>query len=102
MSANMDKISIVIKNYFSAECDVDTTIRQAYERGFRRGASACDALNMHIRELSDAYGKLNEEHVKLRELVYDMLEDEERGHNDDSTFYEHVERVNELGVEFRG
>ena len=42
-----------------------------------------------------------EENAKLRELVYDMLEDEERGHNDESTFDEHVERANELGVEFR-
>lgn len=28
--------------------------------------------------------------------------DEERGHNDELTFYEHVERANELGEEFRG
>jgi len=36
---------------------------------------------------------------KLRELVYDMLVDEERGHDDDLTFYEHVERAKELGIE---
>ena len=35
------KIDIVMRNYFADECDVDTTIRQAYERGFRRGVSKC-------------------------------------------------------------
>lgn len=40
------------------------------------------------------------EYNQLRELIYDMLEDEERGHNDDSTFYEHVKRANELGVKW--
>lgn len=43
---------------------------------------------------------LEAENAKLRELVYDMLVDEERGHNDDLTFDEHVERANELGVKF--
>lgn len=46
--------------------------------------------------------KLEAENAKLRELIFDMLVDEERGHNDDGTFYEHVERANELGVGFRG
>jgi hypothetical protein len=46
--------------------------------------------------------RLKAENAKLRELVYDMLQDEERGHNDELTFDEHVERANELGVEFRG
>ena len=41
------------------------------------------------------------EYNQLRELVYDMLEDEERGHNDDLTFYEHVKRANELGIEWK-
>ena len=61
--------------------------------------TAIIAQNFYLLEDS---ARLYEENAKLRELVYDMLEDEERGHNDDSTFYEHVERVNELGVEFRG
>lgn len=41
------------------------------------------------------------EYNQLRELVYDMLVDEERGHNDDLTFYEHVKRANELGVKWQ-
>lgn len=42
------------------------------------------------------------ENAKLRELVYDMLQDEERGHNDELTFDEHVERADELGVRLYG
>ena len=111
MSANIDKMSIVIKNYFSDECDVDTTVRQAYERGFRRGASKCDVLNMRKRELSDEYGKLNEEHVKLNEeyaelqkFVYDMWNDmnvyyaqHESPDSSDMDFYR--DRMRELGIE---
>ncbi len=33
------KKKIVIENYFKQECDVNTTIREAYERGFNRGLS---------------------------------------------------------------
>ena len=32
-----EKKRIVIGNYFNVECDVNTTIREAYERGFDRG-----------------------------------------------------------------
>lgn len=38
------------------------------------------------------------ENAKLRELVYDMLEDEEHGHNDDMTFREHVIRAHKYGI----
>lgn len=41
---------------------------------------------------------LRAENAKLRELVYDMLVDEERGHNDELTFDEHVGRARELGI----
>ena len=39
------------------------------------------------------------ENSKLRELILDMLADEERGHNDDGTYYEHVRLAKELGIE---
>lgn len=32
-----EKKRIVIGNYFTVDCDVDTTIREAYELGFDRG-----------------------------------------------------------------
>ncbi len=31
------KMKIVIDNYFKSECNVDTSIRQAFEKGFRIG-----------------------------------------------------------------
>lgn len=43
--------------------------------------------------------QLKAENAKLRELIFDMLVDEERGHNDDGTFYEHVRLAKELGIE---
>ena len=45
--------------------------------------------------------RLISENAKLRELIFDMLVDEERGHNDDDTYYEHVRRANGLGIEVR-
>lgn len=37
MRISEKKKKIVIDNYFRQDCDIDTTIRQAYERGFHRG-----------------------------------------------------------------
>ena len=33
------KKQIVIDNYFKVDCNIDTTIRSAYEKGFNRGLS---------------------------------------------------------------
>ena len=33
-----EKMKIVIDNYFKTECNVDTSIREAFEKGFRIGA----------------------------------------------------------------
>ena len=38
MAISEEKMKIVINNYFKTECSVDTTIRQAFEKGFRLGA----------------------------------------------------------------
>ena len=35
----MTKKDIVIRNYFERECTVDTSIREAYTKGFERGLS---------------------------------------------------------------
>ena len=51
--------------------------------------------------ISESLDQARNEYNQLRELVYDMLEDEECGHNDDLTFYEHVKRANELGIEWK-
>ena len=44
------------------------------------------------------YEELLAENAKLRELIYDFIVDEERGHNDDVTFREHVIRAHEYGI----
>ena len=56
-------------------------------------------LNRLAARSAERAEALKSENAKLRELVYDMLQDEERGHNDELTFDEHVERANELGVQ---
>ena len=37
MGINEKKMQIVIDNYFKQECDVNTSIREAFEKGFRIG-----------------------------------------------------------------
>ena len=37
MAISEMKMQIVIANYFKDECDVNTSIRQAFEKGFRIG-----------------------------------------------------------------
>lgn len=65
--------------------------------------NGCADCAVGMGEYADSIcDQIKTENAKLRELVYDMLVDEERGHNDELTFDEHVKRANELGVEFRG
>lgn len=37
MAISETKMQMVISNYFKDECDVNTSIRQAFEKGFRIG-----------------------------------------------------------------
>ena len=37
MAISESKMKIVIDNYFKSECDVNTSIREAFEKGFRIG-----------------------------------------------------------------
>lgn len=37
MTISEKKMQIVIDNYFKSECDVNTSIRQAFEKGFSLG-----------------------------------------------------------------
>lgn len=37
MAINEKKMKIVMDNYFKAECTVNTSIREAFEKGFRIG-----------------------------------------------------------------
>ena len=40
----VDKKKIVMENYFKTDCDINTSIKQAYERGFNRAYEKCMAL----------------------------------------------------------
>ena len=37
MGLSEAKMKIVIDNYFKAECDINTSIHEAFEKGFRIG-----------------------------------------------------------------
>ena len=43
-----EKLNIVINNYFKDYCDVNTSIRQAFERGFRLGVEKGKILAQKI------------------------------------------------------
>ena len=49
MAISEDKMKIVINNYFKDECDVNTSIRQAFEKGFRIGVQK----GQHAGEIPD-------------------------------------------------
>ena len=53
----------------------------------------------HVSKQRRRIFELEDENAKLCELILDMLVDEERGHNDDDTYYEHVRLAKELGIE---
>ena len=43
-----EKMKIVINNYFKIECSVNTSIREAFEKGFRIGASKVQKMAIDI------------------------------------------------------
>jgi NADH pyrophosphatase NudC (nudix superfamily) len=45
MAISETKMKIVIANYFKDECDVNTSIRQAFEKGFRIGVKKGASTN---------------------------------------------------------
>ena len=42
-----EKMKIVVNNYFKKECSVNTSIREAFEKGFRIGASKVQKKHGH-------------------------------------------------------
>lgn len=55
-------------------------------------------LRIEAERLCDENDQLKAENDRLREFIYDLIIDEERGHNDDVTFREHVIRAREYGI----
>ena len=49
MAISEKKMKIVIDNYFKSECDVNTSIREAFEKGFRIGVNKASAQPEIIR-----------------------------------------------------
>jgi len=45
MAISETKMQIVIANYFKDECDVNTSIKQAFEKGFRIGVKKGANMN---------------------------------------------------------
>ncbi len=59
----IDKVAIVSSNYFKQDCDFDTTLRQAYERGFRRAHEKEHTVRQRIET----------ENATLREFIEEYL-----------------------------
>ena len=60
MAISETKMQMVIANYFKDECDVNTSIRQAFEKGFRigvkKGASTDRPQGKWIKTTPWSYG----------------------------------------------
>lgn len=68
MAISENKMKIVINNYFKTECSVDTTIRQAFEKGFRLGVKKAEsALKVDASEGEYKKGCRNCEHGKYND-----------------------------------
>lgn len=53
MAIDEAKMKIVINNCFKDECNVNTSIREAFEKGFRIGVKKGEALNPKIIRCKD-------------------------------------------------
>lgn len=51
MNINEKKMQIVIDNYFKKECDINTSIKSAFEKGFKLGLKKCKILQNPIAEV---------------------------------------------------
>lgn len=66
MGISEEKMKIVINNYFKSECNVNTSIREAFEKGFRIGVkkglaqSKADTPQIEVREVCDRDGNCSE------------------------------------------
>lgn len=95
MSISEKKIQIVIDNYFKSECDVNTSIRQAFEKGFRIGVkkglsteseprpvSYLDCLNAMLKMWLDNV-LTREEYIRIMDKLNAKHEEDMRGNSDD-------------------
>ena len=55
----IDKKKIVIDNYFKVDCNIDTTIREAYRKGFERALQKLDARKINDDNMGEKNMKKN-------------------------------------------
>lgn len=65
-------MQIVIANYFKDECDVNTSIKQAFEKGFRIGVEKGASMSKSQEWIpcSERLPKIGEYHISEPCLVY--------------------------------
>ena len=63
MGISEEKMKIVINNYFKSECDVNTSIREAFEKGFRVSAITTKWNGMPILRRRIARGCMTAEEI---------------------------------------
>lgn len=64
MAYSETKKKIVIRNYFETDCNLDTSIRQAYERGFNRGLEKAPKSNYKSRSEEETIRKIASEIIE--------------------------------------
>jgi hypothetical protein len=89
MSINEKKMQIVIDNYFKSECDVNTSIRQAFEKGFRIGVKKGLSTESEPRSIS----YLDCSNAMLKMWMDNVLTDGEYNRIMDKLNAKHVEDV---------
>jgi hypothetical protein len=55
-------------------------------------------LSERLGDYREALRYARAENAKLRDLIFDILVDEERGSTEENTYYEHVRLARELGI----
>lgn len=56
-------------------------------------------LRERVHEVAADRDRIKAQNAKLRDLIFDMLVDEERGNTEEDTYYEHVKLAKDLGIE---
>jgi hypothetical protein len=81
MAISEQKMKIVIENYFKAECNVNTSIREAFEKGFRIGVKKAssaqpvirckDCIHIHDNDCPISWGRQDFDYCSWAERRHD-------------------------------
>ncbi len=75
MGISESKMKIVIENYFRDECDINTSIHDAYEKGFRTGVKKAEALTSSSDSGTGSIGYRECADALLKMWMYGILTD---------------------------